>query len=67
MYLKQFGLAFDQESFFNGTKVAYKNVILGAATFCVVLSVTRLNNFIGLLATFQSLWQQLICPILLHS
>ena len=27
----------------------------------------QIRRFIGLWATFQSLWQQLICPILLHS
>ena len=30
-------------------------------------SVTRIGRFIGIWVTFQSLWQQLICPNILHS
>ena len=30
------------------------------------LQCDQIGQFIGLKATFQSLWQQLICPNLLH-
>ena len=36
-------------------------------TSLVLGSVARFVRFIGLMATFQSLWQQLVCPNLQHS